>query len=102
VRLIEKHYVEAAEYVDGRKVAGVRSLGTAKGQLNVLRDYFGRAACVQLLMVMCANFARPGSRKRRERRRNERLPASTGSAAAALDAFNAETMDTMTAPELVH
>jgi integrase len=37
----EKHYLKAAEYVDGRKVAGVRSLGTAKGQLNVLRDYFG-------------------------------------------------------------
>lgn len=36
----EKHYVKAAEYVDGRKVA-VRSLGTAKGQLNVLCDYFG-------------------------------------------------------------
>jgi len=37
----ERHYVKAAEYVDGRKIAGVRSLGTAKGQLNVLRDYFG-------------------------------------------------------------
>jgi integrase len=37
----EKHYVKAAEYVDSRKVAGVRSLGTAKGQLKVLRDYFG-------------------------------------------------------------
>ncbi len=37
----EKHYVKAAEYADRRKVAGVRSLGTAKGQLNVLRDYFG-------------------------------------------------------------
>src|ERR1700754_1063493 len=37
----EKHYVKAAEYVDGRKGAGVRSLGTAKGRLNVLRDYFG-------------------------------------------------------------
>lgn len=37
----EKHYIKAAEYVDGRKVAGVRSLGTAKGQLNILRDYFG-------------------------------------------------------------
>ena len=36
----EKHYVKPAEYVDGRKVAGIRSLGTAKGQLNVLRDYF--------------------------------------------------------------
>ncbi len=37
----EKQYVKAAEYVDGRKVAGVRSLGTAKGQLTVLRDHFG-------------------------------------------------------------
>jgi hypothetical protein len=37
----ERHYVKAAEYVDGRKVAGVRSLGTAKGQLTVLRDHFG-------------------------------------------------------------
>ena len=37
----EKRYVKPAEYVGGRKVAGVRSLGTAKGQLNVLREYFG-------------------------------------------------------------
>ena len=37
----EKHYVREADYVDGRKVAGVRSLGTAKGQLTVLRDHFG-------------------------------------------------------------
>jgi site-specific recombinase XerC len=37
----DKHYVKAAEYVDGCKVAGVRSLGTAKGQLKVLREYFG-------------------------------------------------------------
>jgi len=37
----KEHYVKAAEYVDGRKIAGVRSLSTAKGQLNVLRDYFG-------------------------------------------------------------
>jgi len=36
----EKHYVKPAEYVDGRKIAGVRSLGTSKGRLNVLRDYF--------------------------------------------------------------
>jgi len=33
--------VKAAEYVEGRKVAGVRSLATAKGQLSVLRDHFG-------------------------------------------------------------
>ncbi len=33
--------MKAAEYVEGRKVAGVRSLATAKGQLSVLRDHFG-------------------------------------------------------------
>jgi hypothetical protein len=27
----EKHYVKAAEYVEGRKVSGMRSLATAKG-----------------------------------------------------------------------
>lgn len=37
----EKHYVKAAEYVEGRKVSGVRSLATAQGQLTVLRDHFG-------------------------------------------------------------
>jgi hypothetical protein len=30
----EKYYVKAAEYVDDRKVVGVRSLGTARGQLK--------------------------------------------------------------------
>jgi len=37
----EQHYVKAAEYVEGRKVSGVRSLGTAKGQLKALREQFG-------------------------------------------------------------
>ena len=41
MRLPLKHYVKASEYVDGRKVAGVRSLAIATGQLNVLRDYLG-------------------------------------------------------------
>jgi len=36
----EEHYVKAAEYVDGRKVTGVRSLGTAKGtQANTTYRY---------------------------------------------------------------
>jgi len=37
----EKHYVKAAEYVEGRKVSGVRSLPTAKGQLSALKAHFG-------------------------------------------------------------
>jgi integrase len=38
---MEKHYIVEAEYVDGRKVRGLRSLVTAQAQLNMLRDYFG-------------------------------------------------------------
>ena len=37
----QEHYLKPAQYVDGRKVAGVRSLMTPIGQLKVLRDYFG-------------------------------------------------------------
>src|ERR1041384_4989885 len=38
----EKHYVKPAEYVDGRKVAGLRSLPTVEGQLEVLKSHFGK------------------------------------------------------------
>ncbi|HJR06230.1 MAG TPA: site-specific integrase [Pyrinomonadaceae bacterium] len=38
----EKHYLRKAEYVDGRKIAGLRSLATPLSQLKVLRDYLGR------------------------------------------------------------
>jgi integrase len=37
----EKKYLKDAEYVDGRKVAGLRSLATVKGQLETLREHFG-------------------------------------------------------------
>lgn len=37
----EKHYLKPAEYVNGRKVAGVRSLKPAKSMLKTLRDAFG-------------------------------------------------------------
>ncbi|MDQ3652685.1 MAG: site-specific integrase [Acidobacteriota bacterium] len=35
-----KHYAVAAEYVDGRKVAGLRSLATVEYQLTVLENHF--------------------------------------------------------------
>jgi len=37
----EKHYAKEPEYVDGRKVAGLRSLATVQGQLTTLKEYFG-------------------------------------------------------------
>jgi len=37
----ENHYAKEAEYVEGRKIAGLRSLATVKGQIQTLKDYFG-------------------------------------------------------------
>ncbi len=37
----EKHYVKEAEYVEDRKVAGLRSWYTVLKQVGVLKDYFG-------------------------------------------------------------
>lgn len=37
----EERYAIPAQYVDGRKIAGLRSCRTALQQLEVLRDYFG-------------------------------------------------------------
>ena len=38
----EKHYLTEAEYVDGRKVSGVRSLVPAQAAVNALKRYFGK------------------------------------------------------------
>jgi hypothetical protein len=37
----EKHYLKPAEYIEDRKVAGLRSLEGLSGQLNAARDFFG-------------------------------------------------------------
>jgi integrase len=37
----EKEYLKPAEYVDGRKVAGVRSIIPAKANVKALKDHFG-------------------------------------------------------------
>lgn len=38
----EKHYLKPAEYVEGRKVEGVRSLVPAQAAVNALKRYFGK------------------------------------------------------------
>lgn len=38
----KKHYLTKAEYVDGRKTTGLRSLAAPTGFLNTLCDYFGK------------------------------------------------------------
>jgi integrase len=41
-KYFEEHYLKPAEYVDGRKVEGVRSLTSAKSAVNALKAYFGK------------------------------------------------------------
>jgi integrase len=38
----EENYLVAAEYVDGRKIVGRRSLEGLKAQVNAMRDFFGK------------------------------------------------------------
>lgn len=44
-RYFREHFLVPAQYVDGRKVAGLRSLPTVLGQLKVLEENFG---CIRL------------------------------------------------------
>lgn len=39
---MEKHYLKPAEYIDGRKVAGLRSLASVQAGFNVLLNHFGK------------------------------------------------------------
>lgn len=38
----EKHYCKEAQYVNGRKVSGLRSVAAIRGYLKVFREHFGR------------------------------------------------------------
>jgi integrase len=38
----ETHYLKEAEYIEGRKVEGVRSLKPAQAAVNALKQYFGK------------------------------------------------------------
>ena len=38
----QKHYLKPAEYIDGRKVEGVRSLKSAESAVNALKKHFGK------------------------------------------------------------
>lgn len=52
----EKHYYKAAEYHDERKVAGVRGLATAKGQIKALRAHFGKKRLRRITYADLRNF----------------------------------------------
>lgn len=41
-KYFKTHYLKPAEYVEGRKIAGVRSIAPATTAINALMDYFGK------------------------------------------------------------
>lgn len=42
IEFYKKHYLKEAQYVNGRKVSGLRSIVQVRGYVNVLCDYFGK------------------------------------------------------------
>ena len=58
----EKHYYKAAEYRDERRIAGVRGLATAKGQIKVLRDYFSKKRLRRITYADIRETGRTGAR----------------------------------------
>lgn len=60
-----KHYLKEAQYVNGRKVSGLRSIVSVRGYVKILRDYFGRQKLRTIIYEDLLTF------------RNERLNTST-------------------------
>jgi integrase len=52
----ESNFIVAAQYVDGRKVAGRRSLRGLKAQLEAMRDFFGRKAIRSITYADLSRF----------------------------------------------
>src|SRR6266540_3916105 len=52
-KYFEEHYLKPAEYVDGRKVDGVRSLKSAQSAVNALKAYFGKK---RLQSIRCSDL----------------------------------------------
>lgn len=52
----ETHYLKPAEYVEGRKISGLRSLKGLTGQLNAARSYFGQRGLRSITYSDLASF----------------------------------------------
>lgn len=48
VAIAEKNFYKSAEIIEGRKVAGVRSLETVQNQLKMLKKFFGKRLIRQI------------------------------------------------------
>jgi hypothetical protein len=72
----EKYYVKDAEYVDGRKVAGMRSVDQPKANSKSCAITSALAACIRFLTQTSATSEQKDLRRRLGRRRSERSRAS--------------------------
>jgi hypothetical protein len=52
----EKHYLKTAEYIEGRKVSGLRSLRGLSAQLDAARSYFGHRTLRSITYAELASF----------------------------------------------
>jgi len=75
----EKKYLKEAEYVDGRKVSGLRSLATVKVQLQTLRDHFGSRYLRSLTYGAIRDFRNARKKPRPEPTGNGQLRQSIAS-----------------------
>jgi len=72
-------YLKPAEYVDGRKVAGVRSLSPAIAAVNTLKEHFGKRQLRGITHADIRAFGPKDSQNPPKQRNSEALPQSTAS-----------------------
>jgi hypothetical protein len=77
IKHLETHYLTEAEYIDGRKVSGVRSLVPAQAAVNALKQYFGKRRLQVSPMAIFAATTRPASKSRRVTENSGLLRRST-------------------------
>ncbi len=65
--ICEKNFYQPAEFAEGRKISGVRSVVTAKAQLNVLQSFFGGRPLREITTASLSDYKRWRLKKFSER-----------------------------------
>lgn len=56
--ICEKNFYQSAEFAEGRKISGVRSVVTAKAQLNILQKFFGKRPLREITAESLSDYKR--------------------------------------------
>jgi hypothetical protein len=73
-----EHYLVPAQYASGRKVAGLRSVSTVKGYVNVFREYFGNQLLKSITYDDLRTFRATRLKTDTHQSKQRSLPLSTG------------------------